>query len=133
MDKLNLDKLTLRKFAIIMSIALTIIGTFLLLRHKQGYIWFYLIGVLFLILGIFVANLLKPIYIIWMRFAFVLAWINTRLLLMMMFYLIFTPVGLAMRLFRVDLLDRRIDKNKESYWINKEKKEFNPADYERQF
>jgi len=38
-----------------------------------------------------------------------------------------------MRLFKVDLLDRKIDKNKESYWKEKEKEDFKPLNYERQF
>jgi hypothetical protein len=88
---------------------------------------------LFFILAFIAPGLLKPIYIFWMRLAFVLSWINTRLILSIIFYLIFTPVGLGMRLFGVDLLDRKIEKNKDSYWINKEKKEFNARDYERQF
>lgn len=133
MEKLNLDKETLKKFSRTMFVALTIIGVFLLLRQKENFIWFHLIGASLLLLGIFATNILKPIYIIWMRFAYILAWINTRLILMIMFYLVFTPIGLGMKLFGVDLLDRKIDKNRDTYWITKEKKEFNPKDYERQF
>lgn len=74
---------------------------------------------------------IKPVYIVWMRFAFILGWINTRIILVILFYLIFTPVGLFMRLFRIDLLER---KNKEgTYWKKKEKVEFNPLNYERRF
>jgi len=133
MDKLNLDKTNLKKFSIIISVTLTIIGTILLLKHKESYIGFYSSGILLFLLGIFVTNLLKPIYIIWMGIAYVLAWINTRLILMIIFYSVFTPIGLAMRLFRIDLLERRIDKYKKSYWKTKEKREFNQLNYERQF
>ena len=35
-----------------------------------------------------------------MRFAFVLAWINTRVLLTLFFLLVITPVGVIMRLLR---------------------------------
>ena len=52
-----------------------------------------------------------------------LGWINTRLILFIIFYLVFTPIGLVMRLFGVDLLDKKIDKNKNSYWRRKEKVE----------
>ena len=34
---------------------------------------------------------LRPIYVGWMKFAFVLGWINTRLILGLFFYLILTP------------------------------------------
>ena len=77
------------------------------------------------------SDLLKPVYKIWMRFASVLAWINTRIVLVVLFYLVFTPVGLAMRLFKIDLLER--NKIKESYWKEKEKIDFNPLNYERRF
>lgn len=133
MERLSLDKKSLKKFSITMFVALIIIGTILFLRHKSRYVWFYSIGLLLFLLGKFAPDLLKPIYIIWMRLAFVLSWINTHLILLIIFYLIFTPIGLAMRLFRVDLLDRKINRFKESYWKEKQKKEFSPSDYERQF
>ena len=62
-----------------------------------------------------------------------MAWINTRLILFIVFYLIFTPLGLVMRLFGADLLERKIDKRKDSYWLKKEKKAFVSSDYDRQF
>lgn len=40
-------------------------------------------------------------------------------ILFIFFYLILTPVGLIMRLLSVDHLDRRIEKQKYSYWQNK--------------
>jgi len=75
-------------------------------------------------------RLLKYLYIIWMRLAFILGWINTRILLLAIFYLLFTPIGIGIKLFGVDLLERKIDKNKDSYW---KKKDSLAADYERQF
>ncbi len=75
-------------------------------------------------------RLLKYLYIIWMRLAFILGWINTRILLLAIFYLLFTPIGIGIKLFGVDLLERKIDKNKDSYW---KKRDSLAADYERQF
>lgn len=133
METLKPNKKNLRIFSISMFIALTIIGTILLLRHKENYIWFYSAGTSLILAGIFAPGILKPIFLIWTKITLTLAWINTRLILMIIFYLVFTPIGLAIRLFGVDLLDRKIDKFKDSYWKQKEKKEFKPLDYERQF
>ncbi|MCX5703093.1 MAG: SxtJ family membrane protein [Candidatus Omnitrophica bacterium] len=133
MERLNLDKNNLRKFGITMATAFLVITAFILFRHKRIVLSTASISVIFFVLAFILPSLLKPIYIFWMRLAFVLSWINTRLILCVMFYLIFAPVGLVMRLFGVDLLDRKIEKNKESYWKDKEGKEFNPLDYERQF
>jgi len=68
-----------------------------------------------------------------MKLAFVLGWVNTRILLCIIFYLIFSPLGLIMRIFRIDLLDRRFNCATESYWKAKSSKEFSQADYQRRF
>jgi len=133
MEKLNLDKNTLKKFGITMGIAFLVITLFILIRHRHSILVTSIALSIFFILAFVAPILLKPIYIFWMKLAFILGWINTRLILFIIFYLIFTPVGLVMKLLGVDLLDRRIDKEKESYWREKEKRDFNPLDYERRF
>ena len=133
MEKLNLDRNNLKKFGIIMGTAFFVIALFILIRHKHSILPASIISAVFFVLAFIMPDLLKPAYIFWMKFAFVLGWINTRLILFIIFYLIFTPIGLGMRLFGVDLLDRKIDKNKESYWRKKEKGDSRPLTYERQF
>ena len=78
-------------------------------------------------------KLLKPLYVFWMKLAFVLSWVNTRLILFLMFYLIFTPIGLIIKALRIDLLETKINKEEKTYWKKKEKKEFGLVSYERQF
>lgn len=133
MEKLNLSKQNLKKFGITMCIAFLVITGLVSFKRGNIYIPTIVIAGAFFGLGLIQPALLKLVYIIWMRFAFVLAWVNTRLILFIMFYLIFTPVGLFMRLFRIDLLERKIDKSKKSYWLKKDKKVFTSLDYERQF
>lgn len=133
MEKLSLDKKTLKKFGITMGVVFLIITLLLAIRHKQNLTTVFSISIIFFTLSFIAPVLLKPVYIFWMKLAFILAWINTRLILFIIFYLIFTPIGLGLRLFGVDLLDKKIDKNKDSYWKIKEKKSFSPLDYERQF
>lgn len=132
MEKLDLSKQSLRKFGITMAIAFGVITALILWKHKHSILPTSIISALFLILGLIAPKLLKPVYIIWMKFAFILGWINTRIILIILFYLIFTPIGLVMRLFGADLLDRKMDK-RNTYWHKREKKDFNPLDYERQF
>lgn len=133
MKKPNLDKHNLKKFGITMGIAFFVITLLILSRHKHSPLPPLTISVMFFILAFIMPSLLKPVYISWMKLAFILGWINTRLILLIIFYLIFTPFGLAMKLLRIDLLDRKIDKAKESYWKKKEQREFNLLNYEKQF
>ncbi len=133
MEKLNLDKKSLRKFSITMAIAFLIITFIIFIRHRYSPIPTFIISAIFFISAFTIPTLLRPIYFLWMKFAFILSWINTRVILFIIFYLIFMPIGLVMKLFRVDLLDRKIDKNKNSYWHKMPKRTFNQLSYEKQF
>jgi len=133
MQDFNSDTKSLRKFGITMSIAFAVITFFILFRHKQGIFATLSVSILFFIFAFVMTNLLKPVYILWMKLAFILGWINTRLILIIIFYLVFTPIGIVIKLLGIDLLDRRINKDKDSYWLKKEEKPFKPLDYERQF
>lgn len=114
-----------------MFAAFLVISGVLFFRHKSGALPLLVISFMFLTGGMFLPHLLKPVYIGWMRLAFALGWVNTRIILIVLFYLIFTPIGLVMRLLRIDLLER--SKSKGSYWKQKETLVFNPLDYERRF
>jgi hypothetical protein len=68
-----------------------------------------------------------------MKFAFLLGWLNTRLLLGVFFYLILTPIGLLLRLTGRDLLDRKIDPAARTYWSKREVVPFDPERCERMY
>lgn len=132
MGKLNPDKRVLRTFGMTMGIAFLAISSLFFFRQKHaGATYSLVVSCVFFIMRLVLPTFLKPVYVVWMRLAFVLGWVNTRIILIVMFYLIFTPIGLVMRLFRVDLLERK--KKEETYWKNKEKEAFDFSNYERRF
>lgn len=133
MEKLDLTKNNLKKFGTIMGIVFLTITLFIFIKHKHLILFTSLITSIFFIVAFFIPTLLKPAYIFWMKLAVVLSWINTRIILIIIFYLIFTPIGLIMKLFKVDLLDRKLDKSIDSYWKERKKEDFNMSNYERLF
>jgi uncharacterized membrane protein len=62
-------------------------------------LWPWIVAGILWGLALLIPNSLKRIYQGWMYFALVIGWINTRLLLAIVFFLIITPIGLFMRLF----------------------------------
>jgi len=66
--------------------------------------------------GLVAPSLLRWPHYGWMKFAGLLGWVNTRVLLTLFFFLVLTPVGLVMRLFGRDPLARRFAKGSGSYW-----------------
>lgn len=129
----GLDKHSLRKFGITMAAVFLIISLLLIIRHKPGAYWTGLAFCIFFILAVLSPVLLRPIYIFWMKLALVLSRVNTRIILFVLYYLIFTPVALGMKLFGVDLLARKIEKKKQTYWKEKEERKMGLSGYEKQF
>ena len=84
------------------------------------------------LLGLIFPNLFRRVQRVWMGLAIVLGWVNTRIILSLLFYAVLTPVGLIMRLFR-DPLDRQLGDGRASYWVRREPKPVDPKAYENQF
>lgn len=74
-------------------------------------------------LGFLAPRLLGPVHTGWMRFAEALGWVNTRILLSLVYYGVMTPIGLLMGLLGRDPLDRQLN-DRASYW----KKHESPSD-----
>lgn len=83
----------------------------------SGLRW-WLVGcmVVFAVSGLWVHALLRPVYTVWMAFAAALGWLNTRILLGLVFYLVITPVGLLFRLIGKRLIDKRPEPKAPTYW-----------------
>lgn len=75
---------------------------------------------------------LKAIYKGWMKFAHVLGWVNTRIILTLVYFLIFTPLATIFRLIGKDPMERQLEEGN-SYWIKRETRVVRQDDYRRQF
>ncbi len=126
-------KKELRSFGIVMAVALAIIGGILLWKESSYYVHLFGFAAAFLVLGLVVPILLWPLHKVWMSLAVVLGWVMTRLILIVLFYLVFTPVSLVARLFGKKFLNTAIDREARTYWIVKENLSIDKADYEKQF
>ena len=104
------SKKEIRKFSLTIGIVLILIGLFLLWKDINWYEYAFAIGLIILITGFSFPLILKPLYIIWMSFAVVLGYIMTRIILSAIFLLIFSPVGIIIRILRKDLLKENFDK-----------------------
>ena len=63
----------------------------------------------------------------------ILGWIMTRLILSLLFYVVFTPIRLIPRFFGKQFLELRWDKSKESYWNFRTNEHLKKENYEKQF
>ena len=133
-EDIKSDRKELRRFAIIMAIAFGLIGGLLLWREKGHYYWFLILSGTFLLFGLVMPGLLKPVYKTWMTLAGVMGWFMTRIILIVLFYLVVTPIGLLMRLSGKDFLELKLDRSSsESYWIPREGPRPETENYNNQF
>jgi len=107
-----------KSFGIVFFIVFFIISLYPLLNNENIRIWSLIISVTFLILGIMNSNLLSPLNKIWFKFGMLLGNIISPLVMSLIFFLIVTPTGLLMRIFKKDLLNLKYN-NKKTYWIEK--------------
>ena len=87
----------------------------------------------FLTMGLFAPSRLEGVYRAWMKFAEVVGNFNFKLILGLMYFIVFTPVRMVASLFRDDPLTRKIEPEKKSYWHDCEPRSSGPERFERQF
>lgn len=112
----------LRQFGIVLGLILGVFGGIHLLKgHVSAYPWFFGAGSISLVLGIFTPRFLGFPFIIFTKVAHAIGWFNTRVILIVVYFGILTPISLIMRLFGKDPLNRNVNENSKSYWIKKDK------------
>ena len=80
-------------------------------------------------IGLLRPEWLRPIFVSWMVLAFPIGWTVSLVLLAIIYYGLFTPIGLVFRLIGRDPLHRARDRNAETYWSPKPA----PVDVRRYF
>ncbi|NTV30314.1 MAG: hypothetical protein HGA80_09560 [Candidatus Omnitrophica bacterium] len=76
---------------------------------------------------------LLPGYTGWMKVAHLIGGVVTTVILSAVFFLVFTPVALVLRLFGKDHLERKMDHLAQSYWHKRPAVEFDREKYRQQF
>ena len=117
------DRQELRKFGFVFATGLVLIfGLFFpWVLEKPSPSWPWIVAAVFAGSALILPQILKPVFIAWMKIGHVLGWINTRIILGVVFFIIFAPVALLMRLFGNDPMHRRLDEAAKTYRINSEK------------
>ena len=84
-------------------------------------------------LTLFRSPLVDKIYFYWMKAAVVIGQIVTAGILTAMFYGVFSPVGIILRILRKDLLDQKREPDRNSFWQRREADSSNLESYTKQF
>lgn len=123
----------LRNFGLSVGLVLIVLGAFLGWKDAAGWPYPAGAGALLLGSGLLAPALLKPLQKAWMALALIMGWVMSRVILLLLFYLVLTPLGLVLRRAGKKFLALERDASAESYWNRKEPRPTEPARYEKQF
>jgi len=124
----------LRKFGLTMGTVLFLIAVYIFIKRDADIS--YIFGgfsIIFFIGAVVKPAVLLIAYKLWMSLAICLSWVMTRVILGVLFYVGFTAIKVIAKIAGKEFLDLKIDKNRKSYWIKREQKEFDKSTFERQF
>ena len=110
----------LRKFGLMVGGIFCAIGLWpALFRGQPLRSWALIVGVLLLVPALTIPRVLAPVYRVWMLVGEALGWINTRILLGVVFFLVITPMGMVRHLLGKNTMRRSFDPDVESYRVVK--------------
>ncbi len=127
------DNVGLRNFAFITGTIVVVVFGLIIpwLLNNDFPKWPWWIAVLLLIPALIRPKLLYPIYVAWVKVGLYLGWINSRIILSVIFYLLIFPTGIVLSLFGKDPMYRKLEAEAKSYRVFKKKRE--KKDLERLF
>ena len=123
-----------REFGLVLSLFLAVLAGIALFRARENLVPpLLLAAALACGLAVLWPLPLWPGQRLAMLAAGAIGWFNTRLLLGLVFYLVFTPTALLLRLLGKDLMNRGVRPELPSYWQDRPEQEYDPSQDEKQF
>ncbi len=125
MDQIpKLNQKELRDFGLLTGTIVAVLFGLLLpwLKGHSLPSWPWIIAVVLGFLAVLAPMTLKPVYQVWMRIGLVLGWVNTRLILGIVFYGLLMPMAMIMRLLNRDPMARKLEVNLPTYRLPSQRK-----------
>ena len=107
-----------KSFGIVFCVFFLIVSLYPLINGENIRLWSLFLSVIFLILGLLNSRILTPLNILWFKFGIFLGTFVSPIVMGLVFFLVVTPTGLIMRMFKKDLLKLKKN-NLNTYWINR--------------
>lgn len=109
----------LKKFGVALGCALLFWALIPLVKQQEPRLYLLVPAVLILTLGLFRPSSLKQVHKRWAQVTSIIGSVLTTLTLLIVFYLVITPLGLLKKIFGADTQKFCPVKDQPSYWIKK--------------
>jgi hypothetical protein len=109
----------IRNFGLIVGGIFSLIGVWPYFKGEDPRLWAVVIGGALIALGSVLPQSLAPVHRAWMFVGHIMGWINTRILLAIVFYGVITPIGMARRWFSADTINHSFDTSLATYRVTR--------------
>jgi hypothetical protein len=123
-----------RSFGLVFTVFCTIVAMVQFLWGSSDAAWGWVIAaILFATFALAYSRALRPLNILWFKFGMLLHRIVSPVILGVLFYGVFTPIGQWMRLIGKRPLNLAYDEKADSYWIERRPPGPPPGSFNNQF
>ena len=126
--KTSIDTKELRNFGFIVGGVFALIGLWPLIHGEDPRLWAIIVAGLLLVPAAVFPRGLRHVHRGWMAVGHVLGWINTRLILSIVFGLVITPFGIVRRWLGHDTMHRKMAVESNTY---RQRRDPRPASHMR--
>lgn len=127
----TIKKKDLRTFAQIWSFIFCILAFLPIIRGEgEIRVWAIYVAASFFVISFAFPKILTYFYIYWLKFGEIMGNIISKIILTVLFFIVFMPIGILFKILGKDLLSKKFDTNKETYWIERDTQ---PGSMENQF
>ena len=124
----------LKNFGLGFGSVMLLVGIIRLYFKGAPFSWIFIcVGIYALFSGLLFPKLLLPLHFLLKKIFGLIMYIFTIVFLSVLFYLVFTPIPLILKLKRQDFMGRKIDKKESSCWVKREPSGTLKEDYLKQY
>jgi hypothetical protein len=122
-----------RSFGIVFTVFCAIVALVQFWLDSNAFWGWLVAAAVFAGFALFYSRALRPLNALWFRFGMLLHHVMSPLILGIMFFAVFTPIGLWMRLVGKRPLNLRFDAAADSYWVHRKPPAPERGSFDRQF
>ena len=124
------SKKELKSFLLIFAGILLFIALYPIIQSQPIRIWLLPIVSMLLVFGLMKPQYASGVYKVWMSVSEAIGNLISKIIMTILFFGVFTPIAILLKLLNKDLLHKRIERNSTTYWSTRE---LEPGSMKNQF
>ena len=108
-----------KSFGLVFGLLFLLICLYPLIHGQNIRLWALAFSIIIFLIAFLFPKVLYFPNKIWLKFGLLLSRIVAPIVMALLFFLTIVPIGLIIKLIRIDIINKKFNKNTKSYWINR--------------